>query len=110
MQEKGWFRLPVVRPEQRLNYHSFFLIFDSVTDADRVREALLRSDIHAYIGYVPLHSSPMGRRLGYTAEDLPLTQEYASRVLRLPFHNQLSRDDVERVADVVAAQFGSRAS
>ena len=31
---------------------------------------------HAYIGYVPLHSSPMGRRLGYAPEDLPVTEEW----------------------------------
>jgi dTDP-4-amino-4,6-dideoxygalactose transaminase len=81
-----------------------------VADADAVRETLKASDIHAYIGYVPLHSSPMGKRMGYRAEDLPVTEEYAYRVLRMPFHNQLSPEDVDRVCDGVASWFLGRVS
>lgn len=105
MEEKGWFRLPRVESHHEINFHSFFAIFDSVEDADRVRLRLLEDDIHAYIGYVPLHSSPMGLRLGYRPDALPVTEEYASRVLRMPFHNSMDADDVARVAEAVAASF-----
>jgi dTDP-4-amino-4,6-dideoxygalactose transaminase len=105
MEEKGWLRLPHIGQKHHLNYHSFFAIFESVRDSDAIREVLLASDIHAYIGYVPLHSSPMGRRLGYRPGDLPRTREYAPRVLRMPFHNQLSVDDVDRVCSCIESYF-----
>ncbi len=98
----GAFALPIIPEERHLNAHSFFLIANSQTDADRMREGLAAGGISAYIGYVPLHSSPMGQRLGYAADDLPVTEEYAARVLRLPLHNSMTPDDAARVAHAIA--------
>ena len=109
MVEAGYFRLPRIDPGRQLNYHSCYLIFGNVADCDGVREHLRSKDIWAYIGYVPLHSSPIGRRLGYEPEDLPLTEEYAQRVLRLPFHNELSREDVQHVCEGIREHFEGRA-
>ena len=97
LRDRGLLELPVVAESHQLNYHSVFLILRSRETADTVRAHLLRDDIHAYIGYVPLHSSPMGLRMGYKPSDLPLTEEFAPRVLRLPMHNKMSVDDVEVV-------------
>jgi dTDP-4-amino-4,6-dideoxygalactose transaminase len=52
--------------------------------------------------YVPLHSAPHGRRLG-AAQDLPVTERVAARLLRLPLHPGLGPEDVERVIDAVRA-------
>jgi dTDP-4-amino-4,6-dideoxygalactose transaminase len=47
--------------------------------------------------YVPLHTSPMGRRFGYRPGDLPITENLASRLLRLPLFYELSADEQEHV-------------
>lgn len=99
------FALPVVEPDRSINFHSYFIIASSGDGADALREDLKSQDIHAYIGYVPLHSSPMGMRLGYVAEDLPVTEAYAHRVLRLPFHNDMTVADVEVVCHAIAEHF-----
>lgn len=104
--DEGMFTLPVIASDRTINYHSFFLMAPSGEAADGLREDLKKQGIHAYIGYVPLHSSPMGLRLGYAPEDLPVTEEYASRVLRLPFHNEMSTDDAQLVCRAVAGHFG----
>lgn len=96
------FTLPMVPDLEEINFHSFFLIADSEATADAIREELGARKIAAYIGYVPLHSSRMGVRLGYQAEDLPVTEEYAFRVVRLPFHNSMDEDDVDQVCDALA--------
>jgi dTDP-4-amino-4,6-dideoxygalactose transaminase len=49
--------------------------------------------------YVPLHTSPMGRRFGYRPGDLPITENLASRLLRLPLFYELSFSDVERITE-----------
>ncbi len=95
------FSVPVIPPDRVLNAHSFFVIADTFDDAEQIRLGLLGRGVSVYIGYVPLHSSPMGQRLGYTADDLPITEDAARRVLRLPFHNSMSVDDVEFVADAI---------
>ena len=108
MAEANRLHLPRLDPGRQLNYHACYVIFNSAADCDDVREHLRSQDIWAYIGYVPLHSSPVGRRLGYKPDDLPITEEYAQRVLRLPFHNELSRDDVRRVCEAIKEYFEGR--
>lgn len=85
------------------NHHAIVCVFPSFDVTERVRLGLKAADIHAYIGYVPLHSSPMGARLGYAADDLPVTEDVARRVLRLPLHHAMTVDDVHRVCDHIAA-------
>ena len=75
----------------------FAIILKSASDADRVRLALNEEGIRAVIHYVPLHSSEMGKKLGYGDIDLPVTTDYAQRLLRLPLHNEISKSDVRRI-------------
>ena len=58
-------------------------------------ESLRKDDIHVYIGYLPLHSSPMGQKFGYKAEDLSLTEDVASKVVRLPFYAGMADEGLE---------------
>lgn len=97
----GHFALPRVTAGMQLNAHSFFLLLPSVADADRLRVGLVQRGVHAFIGYVPLHSSRMGQKLGYRADDLPVTEAFAHRVLRLPLHNSMTRPDAERVVATI---------
>ena len=57
---------------------------------------LMRRGVMAAFHYVPLHSSPYGRRLGTTGE-LPVTDRVARTLVRLPLHPRLSGEDVDRV-------------
>jgi dTDP-4-amino-4,6-dideoxygalactose transaminase len=106
---KGLFTAPVASNRVRRNFHAYYLTFNSVEDCERVRISLNRQGMSAYIGYVPLHSSPMGQKLGWRPDDLPVTEAMAPRVLRLPLHNAMSVDDVHRVADAIATEFGTSA-
>ncbi|MCF6255901.1 MAG: dTDP-4-amino-4,6-dideoxygalactose transaminase [Gammaproteobacteria bacterium] len=99
--ENNYFSLPELPIGNKINYHAYFIIFNDELQCDYVRESLANDGVSAYIGYVPLHSSPMGKKLGYMPDDLPLTEEYAKRVLRLPFHNNMDIDDVQYVSEKI---------
>jgi dTDP-4-amino-4,6-dideoxygalactose transaminase len=49
--------------------------------------------------YVPLHSSPGGRRFAARPTECPVTNDIAGRLIRLPFHNQLKSTDIDRVVE-----------
>ena len=102
---RGSFHLPQIPQGLDSNYHACFVVFYSEADCERARLALKERNIAAYIGYVPLHTSPMGMALGNKLGDLPKTEQYASRVLRLPFHNELKDADVDRVMGCIRALF-----
>ena len=90
------FKLKLLKHENiRHNHHALIITVESEEVCDNLMSYLRSYDISPFIGYVPLHSSPMGQSLGYNALDLPITHEVSKRVIRLPFHNQLSLDDVK---------------
>ncbi len=81
------------------NYHLFYIVFGTEAIRDRVKENLSSYGIQTAFHYVPLHSSPMGRRLGYAPDDLPLTEEYSRRLLRLPMFTGMTAAEVEYVME-----------
>ena len=103
----GHFALPEIPSAAQVNYHSFFMICNSINECDALREHLLEIGVQAFIGYVPLHSSRMGKQLGNRADSLPVTEEYAHRVLRLPFHCSLGETDLEYICKGISSFFES---
>jgi dTDP-4-amino-4,6-dideoxygalactose transaminase len=107
---RGCLRLPRVLEGTEHNHHALFVILESIAECDALREHLSARSIQAYIGFVPLHSSRMGVRLGNDPDALPVTQELAQRVLRLPFHNDLDERDMQRIQREFERFFGQRST
>jgi dTDP-4-amino-4,6-dideoxygalactose transaminase len=87
-----------------LNHHAYFLILDSAANRQRFLGTLReRCGVSAYIGYVPLHSFTKGLELGYLPADLPLTEDLAARIVRLPFYVDLGKSaaDLQYVVEAV---------
>jgi len=99
LEEAGLLRMPTLPPGTSCNGHMFYVLLASEVDRSRVIHGLAKQGIHAVFHYVPLHTSPMGRALGYGPGDLPVTEDLAARLLRLPCYFELSEDDQDRVID-----------
>jgi dTDP-4-amino-4,6-dideoxygalactose transaminase len=99
------FVVPSYGSNRSLNAHSYFILGESFAITERMRIGLLERGVAAYIGFVPLHSSRMGQRLGYEPLDLPVTESAANRVLRMPLHNSMSVSDVEFVVESLIEVF-----
>lgn len=89
-EKAGFVRLPHPPDYTTVNHHAFFVIFDRPAHRRMFLDALAKRDVHPYIGYLPLHSSSMGARLGYTPEDLTATEDLAGRIVRLPLFTELA--------------------
>ena len=81
------------------NSHMFYLILPSQAIRDGLIQHLKSKNIHSVFHYIPLHTSPMGRRMGYSEGDLPLTEDLSPRLLRLPCYFDLTESDQQRVVD-----------
>ena len=77
------------------NHHAFWVIFDTIDNQEYFISKLKELDVYAYIGYIPLHSSLKGKTYGYTESSLPLTEELASKLVRLPFYTGMKEDEIE---------------
>lgn len=69
------------------NYHAFWIEFDNTQKREKFISTMLEQKISAYIGYVPLHTSPKGREMGSCfSENLHVTDRAGSSLVRLPFY------------------------
>lgn len=94
-------RQPTIQEGCDPAWHLYYLIMQSETVRDSFLFHLRSHRVDAGFHYVPLHLTPMGRRLGGRAGDAPVTERMAVSLVRLPFYTDLSEGDQDRVIDVV---------
>jgi dTDP-4-amino-4,6-dideoxygalactose transaminase len=97
-------RLPPETPDRVSSHHCFYLLFPDERSRDEAMFALRAAGIMATFHYVPLHSSPQGRRLGHGETSLPVTDRVAATLLRLPLHALMTDGDVDRVVSALAEE------
>lgn len=85
------------------NAHMYFVLLASLEKRTAVIDVLLRCGISAVFHYVPLHSSPAGRRYGRTSGSLRVTEELSDRLLRLPLWPDMTKEEVESVTGRLGA-------
>tara|TARA_B100000401_G_C52770952_1_gene703179 strand:+ start:141 stop:1298 length:1158 start_codon:yes stop_codon:yes gene_type:complete len=86
------------------NHHAYFFLFKKEKEKINFINYLKRDySISAYIGYSPLHSSRMGRKLGYKKNDLPITEKCAKLIVRLPVFTELGNnlEDLDYVTQAI---------
>lgn len=110
LEDRGDVVIPRPPAHCRSNHHIFFMLVDTQVTRDRLMRYLREQGIWAPFHYVPLHSSPMGTRLGYRKGMLPRTENLASRLIRLPFFFDLTAEQQTYVINHVLAFFGLHGS
>jgi dTDP-4-amino-4,6-dideoxygalactose transaminase len=106
LEKEGRIRRPVVPPECRHNGHLYYLLTESLEDRTRLLAELGKQGIQALFHYVPLHSSPAGRKYGRVAGDLACTDAAADRLVRLPLWTGMDGAMVARIAEAVRELLG----
>lgn len=94
-------RLPFVPPECEQPYHMFYVLFPSLEERTSMIAHLRSRGISAVFHYLPLNASDMGRHFGAAEGDCPVTERVSDQLLRLPFYNNLSIDEQDRVIEAM---------
>jgi dTDP-4-amino-4,6-dideoxygalactose transaminase len=100
-------RLPVVPADREQAYHMFYVLMPDAETRNHVLATMVAQRIHATFHYVPLHSSPAGRRFAARTTECPVTDDISARLLRLPFYTDLTEADADRVLRSFVAAVGS---
>lgn len=105
LERQGRVKLPFIPAHCSTNYHMFYILVADIEERTALIEHLKKAGILAVFHYVPLHTSPVGRSLGGRDGTLPVTENIASRLLRLPLYYDISDDEVAEVASEVIRFF-----
>ncbi|HEY4304184.1 MAG TPA: dTDP-4-amino-4,6-dideoxygalactose transaminase [Gemmatimonadaceae bacterium] len=101
--ERNSVGFPTVPDHCEQTYHMFYVLFESPTQRQCLIDELRRNNIGSASHYVPLHLSAMGRRFGGVPGACPVTEDVSDRLLRLPFFNDMTDGDQERVVATIDA-------
>jgi dTDP-4-amino-4,6-dideoxygalactose transaminase len=99
----GRIRRPVVPAGCRHNAHMYYVLLPSPEQRTRLIGRLRARGIGAVFHYVPLHSSPAGRRYGRAAGPMRHTDDLSARLLRLPLWLGMDAGVAEAVAQEIEA-------
>ena len=89
--------LPTVPSHCQQPYHMFQALLPSVEERQAMIAKLREERIHSVFHYLPLHLSSMGQRFGGKEGDCPVTENVSGRLLRLPFFNEVTQGEQDRV-------------
>jgi dTDP-4-amino-4,6-dideoxygalactose transaminase len=101
LETKGVLRRPVVPGECQHNAHMYYILLGEGVDRQKVLETLNNNGINAVFHYVPLHSSPAGRRYGRVHGSMRITDRQSGSLIRLPLWLGLTAVQQERIVEII---------
>lgn len=101
LEDAGYASRPVIPSYARHNAHMYYLKLADLDTRTRFIAYLKERGIMAVFHYVPLHSSPAGKKFGrFHGEDRYTTRE-SERLVRLPLFYGIGQDSREKVVQTV---------
>lgn len=105
--DKEVLRLPHTPLECKHNAHIFYLILPTENDRQSFHKHMQEQGIAAQPHYVPLHSSPAGKKFGRNSGELSVTQTTFEGLMRLPLWFGVEEYQ-ERIVEAVHAWVKNR--
>lgn len=93
--------LPTIPAHCEQSYHMFYLLMPSLAARQQLIAHLRQAGILSVFHYLPLHLSPMGRKLGGQESDCPVTEDLSDRLLRLPLFFDLKDNGLQTVIEAI---------
>ena len=100
LEKKGWVSLPVIPDYAENNGHMFYLLTNNKAERDKLLFHLNVNGVMAVIHYLPLHLSQYYKDK-HDGRDLPNTVRFSDCIIRLPFYNVLSEEQIDFVTEKI---------
>jgi perosamine synthetase len=95
-------RPPVIQSHVRMSWFVYVITLAEGLDRDAIMQSLESQGIPCRGYFSPVHLQPYIRsRLGFRGGELPITERIARRTIALPFHNNLTEAEVDRVVSAL---------
>lgn len=99
LEADGHLKRPVVHENNQINYHLYAILCNSLDERSELIDFMKARQIHPVFHYVPLHSSPAGKKYTKTPHDMSVTDHVSSCLLRLPIYYEITPEEMQRVVD-----------
>lgn len=102
LENSGALRRPIVPLDCQHNAHMYYVILAAEVDRQAALSRFKQDNINSVFHYVPLHSSPAGKRYGRTHGSMEITNTLPERLIRLPLWVDITTEQQEKVANILS--------
>lgn len=99
LEEKGYLRRPIIPDDCEQNGHLYYVLVNNIQIRTKLIEHLRKKGILAIFHYIPLHSSPAGKKYARFAGDMRVTNKTSDTLIRLPLFYDITEKEVECVIE-----------
>ena len=93
-------KLPVIIPFQSPECYSSLHLYPILIDADKIGKShaqvfheLRASGLGVNVHYIPVHTQPFYKEMGFKKGDFPISEKYYSREISIPLYYSLNTND-----------------
>ena len=101
LEEAGKLRRPIVPKGCQHNAHIYYILLNSLQQREQTLKKLEKNGVNAVFHYVPLHTSPAGKKYGRLSAQALVTQNVSERILRLPLFIGLTARQQSMIANLL---------
>lgn len=91
--------LPYQHPDTHSSLHLFAVLVPPSLNRAEVFHRLREQGLGVNVHYIPVHTQPYYRRLGFKMGDFPQAEAYYQRAISIPLHQGLTHDEQSYVID-----------
>lgn len=103
LEAAGVLRRPIIPDGCQHSAHMYYILLESLEKRTKLIDRLQEQGVNTVFHYVPLHSSPAGRRYGRVYGTMVNTEAISERLLRLPLWMGLAGSQQTVVLDSINA-------
>ncbi len=107
LEQSGGIRRPIVPEGCQHNGHLYYVLLPPSSDRASILAGLKHRGVGAVFHYVPLHSSPAGRRFGRVHGALTTTERVSEQLIRLPLWKDMTDPQVDHVVAILGEVIAS---
>ena len=101
IEAEGALRRPIIPAHCQHNAHMYYVLLSPKANRDKVLAEMENKGVSARGHYVPLHSSPAGKRYTRVSGTMKRTDNLSARLIRLPLWAGLSKEDLARTIETL---------
>lgn len=101
LEQNGGLNRPIIPEFCQQNAHMYYIMLHSLEIRTELINHMRENSIYPVFHYVPLHSSPAGKKYGRVFGEMTNTNELSDRLLRLPMWLSISEAEQKSVIDTV---------
>lgn len=101
LEKEGKVRRPIIPEYCTNNAHMFYLLFNDLKTRTNFISYLKENNIYAPFHYIPLHSSPAGKKYCKTGSKMDITNTISDTLVRLPLYYDIRKEDINKIISTV---------